>query len=67
VQIVAEDPGVGPALLAQGYYKDEYVKKKGKWRISRRYLNAVEISNWGLAKRLGLVNGPVAPPPKAGE
>ena len=67
VQIVAEDPGVGPALLAQGYYKDEYVKKNGTWLISRRYLNAVEISNWGLAKKLGLVNGPVAPTPKAGE
>jgi len=65
VQIVAEDPGVGPALLAQGYYVDEYVKKNGKWLFSRRDLNAVEISNWGLAKKLGLVNGPI-PTSKAG-
>jgi hypothetical protein len=66
VQMVAEDPGVGPALLAQGYYLDEYVKKNGKWLISRRDINAVEISNWGLAKKLGLINGPL-PTPKAGE
>lgn len=66
VQVVAEDPGVGPALLAQGYYVDEYVKKNGKWLISRRDINAVEISNWGLAKKLGLINGPL-PAPKANE
>ena len=66
VQMVAEDPGVGPAMLAQGYYVDEYVKKDGKWLISRRDLSAVEISNWELAKRLGLVNGPLPTEKKAG-
>jgi len=59
VQIVAEDPGVGPAILAQGYYVDKYVQKNGKWLISRRDINAVEISNWDLAKKLGLINGPL--------
>jgi hypothetical protein len=61
VQIVGNQPGVGPIVLAQGYYKDQYVKKNGKWLFSRRDLNAMEWSNWGAAKTLGFINGPLPP------
>jgi hypothetical protein len=59
VQIVGNQPGVGPILLAQGYYKDQYIKKNGKWLFTRRDLNAMEWSNWGAAKTLGFINGPL--------
>lgn len=58
-QIIANKPDFGPVLLSQGYYRDEYVKQDGKWLISKRDFYILDWSNWGLAKELGLTNGPV--------
>ncbi|WP_157190206.1 nuclear transport factor 2 family protein [Novosphingobium sp. Rr 2-17] len=59
VQIIAEKPGYGPVVMSQGYYRDHYVKQKDKWLIARRDFYILEWSNWGLAKELGLANGPL--------
>lgn len=58
VQIVANQPGVGPVVLSQGYYRDQFIKRDGQWLIARRDIYALEMSNWGLAEKLGLKNGP---------
>lgn len=54
VQIIGEKKGYGPVLLSQGTYEDQYVKKNGKWLISRRDVHAIEVSNWEAARELGL-------------
>jgi hypothetical protein len=59
VQIIADKPGFGPVLMSQGYYRDQYVKKDGKWLITRRDISALDMSNWGLAKELNLTRGPL--------
>lgn len=59
VQMITNKPGFGPVLMSQGYYRDQYVKKDGKWLISRRDIFALDMNNWGLAKELNLARGPV--------
>jgi hypothetical protein len=65
VQMIADKPGFGPVLMSQGYYRDQYIKKDGKWLITRRDINALDMSNWGLAKELNLARGPVPKGDKA--
>lgn len=48
-----------PEIIAMGRYEDEYVKRNGRWLISRRTL----IADWGndeLARQIGV--GPHTPP-----
>lgn len=52
-QVVANRDGVGPQILQQGRYEDEYRKVDGKWLIASRNIVG-EMSNPALSKQIGL-------------
>ena len=52
-QVVANLDGVGPQILQQGRYEDEYRKVDGKWLISNRNIVG-EMTNPALSKQIGL-------------
>jgi len=54
VQIVVQKAGVGPQILAQGRYEDNYRKEDGEWKIARRE-TFLDMTNMALAKEVGVV------------
>ena len=57
-QIVVQEPGVGPQILSQGRYEDEYVKQDGEWFISRREIFIADMANYELAAEIGIGGQP---------
>ena len=55
IQIVVDQEGVGPVILSQGRYEDEYRKVDGNWLIARRSLFTTDMANFEVAQDLGLL------------
>lgn len=55
VQIVVQAEGIGPQILAQGRYEDDYRQVDGEWRIARRE-TFLDMTNLALARQIGVID-----------